>query len=282
MFYQGKACGTVFKPSAGKVCLYALMYLFALVCFIPLLWLLRTAFISPDKVLDLFAPFVPTLSNFTRIWSAAPFGTYYINTLTIVFGILAVQFVFITMAGYAFARLDFYGKNLLFILALTQLMITPDVLIMPNYQLMGRLGLINTHIGIMLPFFASAMGMFLMRQTMKTIPYELEEAAKVDGCSLPRLLGQIYVPLLTPCYIAFGLISASYQWNNFLWPLIMINSVSKRPLTLGMAIFAMSYETGAQWSDVCAATFLVVAPLMILFLVFQKQFIKSFAYSGIK
>jgi len=282
MFYQGKACGAVFKPSAGKVCLYALMYLFALVCFIPLLWLLRTAFISPDKVLDLFAPFVPTLSNFTRIWSAAPFGTYYINTLTIVFGILAVQFVFITMAGYAFARLDFYGKNLLFILALTQLMITPDVLIMPNYQLMGRLGLINTHIGIMLPFFASAMGMFLMRQTMKTIPYELEEAAKVDGCSLPRLLGQIYVPLLTPCYIAFGLISASYQWNNFLWPLIMINSVSKRPLTLGMAIFAMSYETGAQWSDVCAATFLVVAPLMILFLVFQKQFIKSFAYSGIK
>jgi len=282
MFYQDKVRSAVFKLSAGKICLYALMYLFAFVCVIPLLWLLRTAFISPDKVLDLFAPFVPTLSNFARIWNAAPFGTYYANTLIIVFGILAVQFVLITMAGYAFARLDFFGKNLLFILSLTQLMITPVVLIMPNYRLMGRLGLINTHIGIMLPFFASAMGMFLMRQTMKTIPYELEEAAKVDGCPLFRLLAQGSAPLLTPCYIAFGLISASYQWNNFLWPLIMVNSVSKRPLTLGLAIFAMSYETGAQWSDVCAATFLVVAPLMLLFLIFQKQFIKSFAYSGIK
>ena len=270
------------KLSVGTLCAYSIMYCFALMCAIPLLWLLRTAFVTPDKALDLFAPIRPTLSNFSRIWSAAPFGTYYANTLIIVFGILAVQFVFITLAGYAFARLDFYGKNVLFVLLLTQLMVTPDVLIMPNYRLMGRLNLINTHIGVMLPFFVSAMGTFLMRQTVKTIPYELEEAAKVDGCRLPRLLLQIYLPLLVPCYIAFGLISASYQWNNFLWPLIMINSVAKRPLTLGLAIFAMSYETGAQWSDVCAATLLVIAPLMALFLLFQKQFIKSFAYSGIK
>lgn len=280
LFGRPRAAG--WKATPGKILVYALMYLFAFVCIIPLLWLVRTAFIPSAKALDLFAPFLPTLANFSRIWNAAPFGTYYMNTLFIVFGILAVQFVLITLAGYAFGRLDFYGKNVLFILFLTQLMITPDVLIMPNYRLMGQLGLINTRIGIMLPFFASAMGTFLMRQTIKTIPYELEEAAKVDGCPLPRLLLQVYVPLLRPGYIAFGLISASYQWNNFLWPLIMVNSVSKRPLTLGLAIFAMSYETGAQWSDVCAATLLVVAPLLALFLLFQKQFIESFAYSGIK
>ena len=93
---------------------------------------------------------------------------------------------------------------------------------------------------------------------------------------------RFYLPLLVPTFIAHGLIAASYQWNNFLWPLIVINSVAKRPLTVGLAIFAQSYETGAQWSDVCSATFLVVAPLMLLFLVFQKRFIESFAYSGIK
>jgi sn-glycerol 3-phosphate transport system permease protein len=147
---------------------------------------------------------------------------------------------------------------------------------------MGTLGLIDKRLGVILPFFASALGIFLMRQTIKTIPYELEEAAKIDGCRLPRMLIQIYVPLLKPVYVAFGLISASYQWNNFLWPLVMINSVDKRPLTLGLAIFAMSFETGAQWSDVSAATLLVIAPLLLLFLIFQRQFIESFAHSGIK
>ncbi|HHU49465.1 MAG TPA: carbohydrate ABC transporter permease, partial [Clostridiales bacterium] len=258
------------------------MYLFAVICMVPLLWMIRTAFIPAGDALNLLKLTWPTIENFKRIWEAAPFGQYYANTVIVVFGTLAVQFVLITLAGYAFARLDFYGSKVLFVLFLTQLMITPDVLIMPNYRFMGKLGLIDTKLGIMLPFFASAMGTLMMRQTIKTIPYELEQAAKIDGCSLPRMLVQIYVPLLKTAYIAFGLISASYQWNNFLWPLVMINSVKKRPLTLGLAIFAMTYETGAQWSDVCAATFLVVAPLLIVFLFFQKQFIESFAHSGLK
>lgn len=270
------------KITPGKVLAYVFMYLFALICMIPLIWMIRTAFIPQANALNLFAISWPTLSNFTRVWNAAPFQTYYVNTILMVTGVLAVQFFLITIAGYAFARLRFYGSNVLFVLFLTQLMITPDVLILPNYKLLSSLKLNNTLIGVMLPFFASSMGIFLMRQTIKTIPYELEEAARIDGCALPRLLVQIYSPLLVPCYIAFGLISASYQWNNFLWPLIMINSVSKRPLTVGLAIFAMSYETGAQWSDVCAATFLVVAPLLILFFIFQRQFIESFAHSGIK
>lgn len=254
----------------------------ALAFLIPLLWMLRTAFVSPDKALNLAALSAPTMHNFSRVWSAAPFGRYYGNTLFMVIGILTAQFVCITLAGYAFARLDFYGSKVLFALMLTQLMITPDVLIMPVYSLMGRFSLINTRIGVMLPFFASAMGTFFIRQTVKTIPYELEEAAIIDGCSLPHMLLRIYVPLLKPAYIAFGFISSSYQWNNFLWPLVMINSVEKRPLTLGLAIFAMSYETGAQWSDVCAATLLVVAPLLAAFLLFSKEFTESMAHTGIK
>ncbi len=268
--------------SAKKAAFYIVTYLFALVCLIPLLWMLRTAFIPSDRALDLLAVSWPTFENVKRILESAPFILYYANTIAVVFGTLAVQFVLITLAGYAFGRLDFFGSKLLFVLFITQLMISPDVLIMPNYRLMGQLDLIDSKIGIMLPFFASAMGTFFMRQTIKTIPYELEEAAKIDGCKRLRMLLQIYVPLLKPAYIAFGLISASYQWNNFLWPLVMIDSVEKRPLTLGLAIFAMSYETGSQWSDVCAATFLVVCPLLVLFFIFQQQFAESFAHSGIK
>lgn len=275
--------GNKIKPEKiGGVLVYAFMYLFAFICIIPLLWMIRTAFIPTESALDLFSMTRPTLENFNRIWQAAPFGQYYINTILIVFGTLAVQFILITLTGYAFARLDFYGSKILFVLFLVQLMITPDVLIMPNYRFMGTLGLIDSKLGIMLPFFSSAMGTLMMRQTFKTIPLELEQAAKIDGCNLSNMLWRIYVPLLKNVYIAFGLISASYQWNNFLWPLVMINSVDKRPLTLGLAIFAMSYETGAQWSDVTAATCLVVAPLLIIFLIFQKQFIESFAHSGIK
>ena len=254
----------------------------ALVILVPLVWMLRIAFADPVNALNLPVLFAPTFENFLRVWAAAPFGRYYGNTVMMAGGIFAVQFVFITMAGYAFARLNFYGSRFLFVLLLTQLMITPDVLIMPVYRLMGRMSLTNTRIGVMLPFFASAMGTFFIRQTVKTIPYELEEAAVIDGCSLPYMLMRIYVPLLKPAYIAFGFISVSYQWNNFLWPLVMINSVDKRPLTLGLAIFAMSYETGAQWSDVCAATLLVVAPLLIAFMVFSRQFTEGMAHTGLK
>ncbi len=277
----GKA-GAVSRWTVGRVTAYAFMYLFAALCAIPLVWLVRTAFIPEAYALDLFGLHWPTLNNFSRVWNAAPWGAYYLNTLLIVFGVLLSQFVTITLAGYAFARLDFHLKNTLFVLFLTQIMIAADVLILPNYKTISSFGLSNTLLGAMLPFFASAMGTFLMRQTIKTIPYELEEAAKIDGSSLMGTIVRIYLPLLVPTFIAHGLIAASYQWNNFLWPLIVINSVAKRPLTVGLAIFAQSYETGAQWSDVCSATFLVVAPLMLLFLVFQKRFIESFAYSGIK
>ena len=271
------------KMTPGKFLLYAFMYLFAILCLIPLIWLVRTAFVPKELELDMLAVgWMPTFSNITRIWGMAMWGNYYINTLIVVAGVLAAQFVTITMAGYAFARLNFYGKNTLFILFLTQIMIAADVLILPNYMTISRMGLNDTLLGAMLPFFASAMGTFLMRQTIKTIPFELEEAARIDGCSLFKMIIRIYLPLLVPCYIAHGLIAASYQWNNFLWPLIVINKPSKRLLTVGLAIFAQASEIGALWSDTCAATLLTVAPLLILFLFFQRRFIESFAHSGIK
>lgn len=265
-----------------KILIVILMSVLLFINMIPLLWVIRTAFIPKNMALDLTAVAMPVLDNFKRVLEAAPFGKYYGNTIIITFGVLAVQFVLITLAGYAFARIDFYGSKVLFVVFLSQLMIAPEVLILPNYSMMAKWEMTDTRLGIMLPFFASAMGTLIVRQTIKTIPYELEEAAKADGASLFQILWKVYVPLLKPAYISFGMISAAFQWNNFLWPLVMTDSVEKRPLSLGLAVFAMSYETGAQWSDVSAATVLVCAPLLLLFVLCQKQFMESFMHSGIK
>lgn len=261
---------------------YILMFAFAVITLVPLLWMIRTALVPAADSLQLFKASAPTIENIKNILDSAPFGQYYLNTIFMVAAVLFVQFISITLAGYAFARIDFYGKNVLFMLFLTQMMVSADVLIMPNYKFISNMGLADTKIGVILPFFASAMGILMMRQTVKTIPYELEEAAKIDGCGMMRIITTIYVPLLKPVYIAFGLVSASYQWNNFLWPLVMINSEKNRPLTLGLAIFAMAAETGANWSATCAATLVVVLPLLVIFVIFQKQFMQSFATSGIK
>lgn len=260
----------------------SIMSIIFLVNIIPLLWVVRTAFVSKRHLMDLFTISMPTFENFRSIFSAAPFQMYYLNTMIVILGVFCIQFFFITLSGYAFARIDFYGKNFLFVLFLIQILITPDVLILPNYRFVTWLNLVDTRLGIMIPYFASSFGIFLMRQNFKQLPVELEEAAEVEGLSTWGILWKICVPLSKPAYIAFGIVSVSYHWNNFLWPLVVTNSVHKRTLSLGLAIFAQSYETGAQWGEVSAATVAVVAPLLLLFLLFERNIMDSFTRSGIK
>jgi sn-glycerol 3-phosphate transport system permease protein len=228
---------------------------------------------------DLFAPL--TLENFARAWDAAPFPRYFLNTFFLVTMVLAAQLVLSTMAGYAFARFDFRGRDVLFMLVLLQLMVMPDVLIVENYRTMSWLGVRDTVFAIGLPYFASAFGIFLLRQTFKTIPRELEEAARVEGANGWQILTKVYVPLARPTYIAYGLVSVSYHWNNFLWPLIITNSVNTRPLTVGLQVFS-STDQGIDWSVITAATLLSAAPLLIAFLLFQRQFVQSFLRAGIR
>ena len=140
---------------------------------------------------------------------------------------------------------------------------------------------IDTILGVGLPYMASAFCIFLLRQTFKTMSKELEEAARVEGFNLFVILLRIYVPSAKPTYLAYGLVSVSYHWNNFLWPLVITNSVNTRPLTVGLAIFGAP-ESGVNWSVISAATLLSVAPLLLGFILFQKQFIQSFMYAGIK
>ncbi|MEM7222020.1 MAG: carbohydrate ABC transporter permease [Pseudomonadota bacterium] len=256
-------------------------WLLAFLWLLPLLYALWAAFHPPAYAtrFELFAPL--TLENFREVWVQAPFARYFLNTFMLVSSILAAQFVLCTLAAFAFVRFQFAGRDIAFYLVLVQLMIMPEVLIVENYRTMAELGLVDTILGIGLPYMASAFGIFLLRQTFKTVPKELEEAARVEGCGLLQVLWKVYVPLAKPTYLAYGLVSISYHWNNFLWPLVITNSVETRPLTVGLAIFAAP-ESGVDWSIISAATLLAVSPLLIAFLLFQRQFVQSFMHAGIK
>ena len=256
-------------------------WVLAILWALPLIYAVWTAF-HPSEFstrFDITAPL--TLDNFIKAWNAAPFARYFVNTVALVTMIMAVQLVLCTLAAYAFVRYDFSGKTVVFALILMQLMIMPDVLVVENYRTMSAIGVLDSTMAIGLPYMASAFGIFLLRQTFKTVPKELEEAAAVEGANALQVLWHVYVPLAKPTYTAYALVSISYHWNNFLWPLIVTNSVNSRPLTVGLQVFS-STEQGVDWAIITAATLMTSGPLLIAFLLFQRQFVQSFMRAGIK
>jgi sn-glycerol 3-phosphate transport system permease protein len=256
-------------------------WLLGVVWIAPLLYAVWAAF-HPSEYTTRFTLFAPlTLENFAAAWDAAPFARYFLNTFLLVTMILAAQFVLCTLAAFAFARSRFPGSSLLFGLVLVQLMVMPDILLVENYATMRRLGLVDTILAIGLPYMASAFGIFLLRQAFMQVPKELEEAARVEGCGTLGILLRVYVPLARPTYLAYGLTSVSFHWNNFLWPLVITNSVETRPLTVGLSVFA-STDQGIDWAIISAATLMTSAPLLVGFLLFQRQFVQSFMRAGIR
>lgn len=249
---------------------------------IPLVWMVLTAFTKATFVMKVFPHENWTLDNIKYVWGQVPFARYYLNTIMVVVSTYAIQFITITMAAYALAVLKFKGEKLVFLIIFIQIIIPNDVLIIPNFMTISDLGLTDRKAAIMLPFLGSAMGTFLLRQHFKTIPRALSDAATIDGCNTAQIIRHVYVPNSKTAYISFGLVSVSYHWNNFLWPLIVTNSVENRTLTVGLALFAKSKEAVLQWTNVCAATFIISAPLVLVFFIFQKKFIESFVASGIK
>jgi len=256
-------------------------WLLAVVWISPLLYAFWAAFHDPVQTssFDFFAPL--TLQNFYDVLAAAPFPHYFLNTFLLVSLTLICQFIVCTMAAYAFVCFPFRGSHVLFLLVLVQLMILPEVLLVENYRTLAGLGLLDSILAMGLPYFASAFGIFLFRQTFKSIPKELEDAARLEGANGLQILLRVFVPLAKPIYIAYGLVSVSHHWNNFLWPLIVTNSVETRPITVGLQVFATP-EQGVNWSQTTAATLLSVAPLLIAFLIFQRQFVQSFMRAGVR
>ncbi|MFB3817785.1 MAG: carbohydrate ABC transporter permease [Candidatus Methylomirabilales bacterium] len=269
---------------AWRLGAHGLLVLASAVMVVPLLWIVVTAFKERNEVfaqVPQWLPAHPTVANFLGVLDAMPFWQYYWNTVVVAFGLLAVQLVTTTLAAYAFARMSFPGRDVLFILLLVQLMIAPQSTVIQNYLTVTRLGLLDTRLAIMAPYLASAFGTFLLRQAFKGIPKELEEAAALDGCGGFRFLLHVAIPLALPAYLAFGLVSLTYHWNEFFWPLVVTETTRARTLTLGLGIFAQTTEGSADWTLLMAATLMVIAVPLLLFLVFQRRFINSFMQSGL-
>ncbi|MCA9934726.1 MAG: carbohydrate ABC transporter permease [Ardenticatenaceae bacterium] len=252
---------------------------------IPLLWAVVASIRPENDPLgrgDVWFSFPVTLANYAKAWSLAPFNLYYVNSIVIVLMVLGVQLVTITLAGFAFANYKFWGKRGFFFFILLQLMIPTTALLAPNFSTIRVLGIFDTRLAVAIPFFGSAFGTFLVRQAFLGVPRDLVDAGVIDGCRWWQLLWHVYLPPSVPTLIAFGLSSVSFHWNAFLWPLIITNSDESRPLTAGLVRFTQLGEIGAQWPLLAAATLMVIAPLFVAFLLFQRRFIQSFMHSGLK
>ncbi len=273
----------IVKSTAQVRTLPTIMLCLGIVWFLPILWMLTAALQTSLPQLAVLIPNRwPELTKFLDALAFADWPTLYANTITFTMGTLAVQLVTITFAGYAFAYIDFPGKKWIFTLFLVQLLIVPTVLIVPNMITLRHLGLLDSLVGLMMPYFASAFGTFLMRQAFKSIPKEYMEAATMDGATWFQTLRFILIPMVRPSLIAFSIVSITAHWNEFLWPLMVLNSLDNQVLTVGFASFAKGAEAGADWGLVAAGALLICAPILALYLVFQKTFINSFSFGDLK
>ncbi|MBK8136483.1 MAG: carbohydrate ABC transporter permease [Chloroflexi bacterium] len=283
------------KPiSTSKWLVNALTITLCIVWAIPILWAIIVSLRPREDALgrgDIWFGEHLSVESYQIVNQLAPFfphvedgqltASYYQNTLQYVLTTLAVQLITIPLAAFAFVHFEFPGKKILFYLILAQMMIPTASLLVPNFVTIRELGLYDTTLAIAIPYFGSAFGTFLMRQAFLEVPTELVEAGQIDGCRWYHLLWHVYLPPSRSTLIAFGLVSVSFHWNSLLWPLV-VTSDKARPLTMGLLRFTQLTDIGAQWSLIMAATLIIVAPLLLIFLIFQRQFIQSFMHSGIK
>ena len=259
------------------------LVLISIIWALPLLWALWSAVRPSNMVTKFDFTLVFSLENFRYVFELWDFFMYLKNSLILTFGVLAVQLITATMGAYALARLNFAGKKFAQFIIMAHVVIPGGVLLMSNYLTVKSFGLLDRHLGVMIIYFGSSTGILLLRQCYKTIPQALEDAANIDGCNLPQSLWYLYIPCCKTAYLSFSIVSINFHWNNYLWPNVILNTQSKRSLPIGLALLTkVGGDAGPQWAYASAATIVVLTPLMILFLIFQRQFMNSFISSGVK
>lgn len=243
----------------------------------PFLWMILTSFKTSGEAMKIPPTIFPekfvTTAYHTIVSSAIPFGTVYMNTIISTVVTTIVQIAFCSMAGYAFGRIDFPFKNAIFVLILSVLMVPGQIFLIPQYQIIQKMGLLDTIPALFMPNLFSAFGTFLLRQFFMSLPKELEEAAIVDGCGRFRIFGQIMLPLVKPGIVALAIFTIKFAWNDFMWPLIVNTSMEK--MTLGPALSTLQGQYTTEYPMQMAGAVLAVVPLIVIFFLFQKQFIEG-------
>ena len=263
--------------------LYAVLIAGALIMIAPFVWMLSSSLKAPHEISLKYIkwlPETPQWQNYKIAWEAAPFSTYFRNSFFIAAVCMLIEVVFSSLAAYAFAKMNFFGKNVLFVLFLGTMMIPGEVMLIPNYITMVNFGWIDTYYALIIPWTVSVFSIFLLRQFFMSIPHELFEAALLDGCGKFKYLITVMLPLSKPALATVMLFKFIGSWNAFLWVLIMTNTPSMRTIPVGLPYFVS--DVGAQYNYLMAASTFAMAPILILFLLLQKQFIQGIARTGLK
>lgn len=251
----------------------------------PFLWMILTSLQpSSSAVLTrpLNLPWPPAFVNYIKAWKVQPFGVYSVNSIVIATSVTLLQVGTAILAAYAFAYLHFPGKNILFLLVLAVLMMPSQVAIIPLYSIMSKLGWLDTFKGLIIPFAADAYGIFLIRQAFKSIPRDYVEAATIEGAGHMRIAFRIMPHLAKPSIIAYAIMAFKWRWNDYFWVLVMTSSVNKRTLPVGVVMMREVADGGTQWHLLMAATLIVLAPMIILYLFMQKYFTNDYMAGGMK
>lgn len=262
---------------------HGLLIFGAIWMFLPLAWMIAASFEPEDEIFSYPPTFVPSqviFQHWVSAWTLVPFPRFFFNSIVMTACITAGQFLTATTAAYAFARLRFPGRDRLFLCFLATLMVPGQILLIPQFMIIRTLHWLNSYEALIVPGLASAYSVFLLRQFFLTLPAELEDAARIDGAGVVRILWQIVIPLSKPAIVTMCVFTAMGAWNAFLWPLIVTTSTSMYTVQLGLTNFRGAYST--QWSYMMAATCFVTLPILAVFFIGQKYFIEGVALSGLK
>jgi multiple sugar transport system permease protein len=282
-FFRRRRFGEAF----GRTLIYLVLILGAALAFFPFAWMISTALKTSEQVLAVPIRWLPdpvTWENFAAVWLRFDFARFFFNTLVISISVTVLSVLFSSMAGYAFAKRRFWGRDVTFNLLLATMTIPGAVLMAPLFLVILRLGWINSFTGIIVPFSVSVMNIFLMRQYISTIPSELEEAARIDGATDFGIWWHIIVPLSKPAMATVAIFSFVGAWDGFLWPLIVLKDKSMWTLNVALGLLQTEYiaAEGSPWGVMMAGSLLVVLPLIGVFLTLQRYFIKGLTVGGMK
>lgn len=273
-----------YSTNAGHWTLNILLIALALLMFAPFYWVVLTSVLPTNEAFSLPPKWLPTdvtFSNFKKVFDLIPFGMMVLNSIKITAIITIGSLITSSLAAYAFARLEFPGRNILFVMFLSALMIPPQVTVIPVFVLMRTLGLVDTHASVYLPALVQVLGIFLLRQWFLSIPRDLEDAAKVDGAGHLRILLQILLPLSGPALSAVAIFVAQQYWNDFFWPNIMLSTPDKMTVPVGL-VALQGYQGGAPAVVIFAAISMITVPIVVLFIFAQRKITQSMAMTGLR
>jgi putative chitobiose transport system permease protein len=263
---------------------YLLLSIIAAILLFPLLWLISTSLKSPQENIFSFPPQLlpayPNLENFHIVWQSYPFGRYLFNSIFVAILSVTLNLLFCSLAAYPLARLNFWGKDFIFAGTISTIMIPFQIVMIPLYIIAVQLDLRNTYLGIIFPSLASAFGIFLLRQAFQGVPKELEESARMDGCSELGIWWYIMIPAIRPALVTLAIFVFIGSWSDFLWPLIVLDQPEYYTLPLGVANLAGTFSL--DWRLIAAGSVISILPILILFLFVQRYIIPTDLGSGVK